>query len=103
MCKMTTQRDRAIVAVLAGSGIRVGEVCTMQLDRLDLTNKRFYVTGKGSKERLCFLTPRAKVELAKYLSERKGDLNGMCPKSHADGKHSYRIPSPSAQTQTLLC
>lgn len=75
MSKLTTQRDRAIVAVLAGSGIRVGEASTMQLERLDLMNKKFYVTGKGNKERLCFLTPRAKVELERYLSERKDD----CP------------------------
>lgn len=70
MAKLKTQRDRALIAVLAGSGIRNGEAVTMRLDRLDMDHRRFYVRGKGNKERLCFLTPRAKVELTKYLETR---------------------------------
>ena len=70
MGKLTNQRDKALIAVIAGSGIRNGEACTMQLSRLDIEGRRFYVTGKGSKERICFLTPRAKYELQKYLNSR---------------------------------
>ena len=73
MRKAETPRDRALLAVLAGSGIRVGEACTMRLDRLDITQKKFYVHGKGNKERLCFLTPRAKCELQNYLKTRTDD------------------------------
>lgn len=73
MSKADTQRDKAILTVLAGSGIRVGEACTMRLDRLDITQTRFYVNGKGNKERLCFLTPRAKCELQTYLKTRTDD------------------------------
>jgi site-specific recombinase XerD len=68
-----TQRDRAIVAVLAGSGIRRSELCSLKLSELDLRDKRFKVCGKGDKERMCFLTPRAKYELERYLSERPSD------------------------------
>lgn len=56
MGKIDNQRDKALLAVIAGSGIRNGEACTMLRSRLDLENKRFYVTGKGNKERVCFLT-----------------------------------------------
>lgn len=73
MGKLSNARDRAIIAVIAGSGIRIGEACTMRLNRLDLEGRRFYVTGKGSKERLCFLTPRALYELKKYLKTRADD------------------------------
>ena len=45
----------------------------MLRSRLDLENKRFYVTGKVNKERVCFLTPRAKYELKKYLDTRTDD------------------------------
>lgn len=74
MSKITNQRDRALIAVMAGSGIRNGEACSMRLDRLDMDHRRFYVLGKGNKERLCFLTPRAKVELERYLRTRDDDL-----------------------------
>ena len=73
MNKAKTQRDKAILAVLAGSGIRLGELVGMKLNRLDLQSKRFYVTGKGSKERVCFLTPRAACELKLYLDSREDD------------------------------
>ena len=63
-------RDKALIATLAGSGIRNGEACSMLLEDLDLENKRFKVIGKGNKERICFLTPRAKYELKKYLATR---------------------------------
>lgn len=74
MNKITNQRDRALIAVMAGSGIRNGEACSMRLDRLDMDHRRFYVLGKGNKERLCFLTPRARVELEKYLRTRDDDF-----------------------------
>ena len=67
------QRDKAIVAVLAGSGIRRAELCGMTLSELDLQAKRFKVCGKGNAERYCFLTPRAKYELERYLAERPSD------------------------------
>ena len=73
MGKIENQRDRALLAVIAGSGIRNGEACTMLRSRLDLEGKRFYVTGKGNKERGCFPTPRAKYELKKYLDTRTDD------------------------------
>ena len=50
----------------------------MLRSRLDLENKRFYVTGKGNKERVCFLTPRAKYELKKYLDTRTDDSPYVC-------------------------
>lgn len=73
MSKIKNQRDRALITVIAGSGIRNGEACSMLRERLDMDQRRFYVHGKGNKERLCFLTPRAKVELEKYLKTRSDD------------------------------
>ncbi len=45
-------RDRAIVEVLYGTGVRVSELCGMTLQDLDLHRLLIRVTGKGSKERL---------------------------------------------------
>ena len=45
-------RDRAIVEVLYGTGVRVSELCGLTLLDLDLQRLLIRVTGKGSKERL---------------------------------------------------
>ena len=71
---LDNQRDRALIAVISGSGIRNGEACTALKSRTNVNENRFYVVGKGNKERVCFLTPRAKFELKKYLDMRTDDL-----------------------------
>ena len=69
----TCQRDRAMIAVAAGSGIRRGEICGLLKSQIDMDNNKFSVIGKGNKERTCFLTPRAKHELEQYMKERDDD------------------------------
>jgi integrase/recombinase XerC len=44
-------RDRAILELLYGSGLRVSEVAGLTLDRVDLERGRVLVRGKGDKER----------------------------------------------------
>jgi len=69
----TCQRDRAIVAVAAGSGIRRSEICGLLKSQMDMKENKFTVIGKGNKERTCFLTPRAKHELEEYMKTRDDD------------------------------
>lgn len=45
-------RDAAILEVLYGAGIRVAELCGLDLDDLDLARRTMRVVGKGSKERV---------------------------------------------------
>jgi integrase/recombinase XerC len=45
-------RDRAILEVLYGSGLRVSELCGLDLDALDLRGATARVLGKGRKERV---------------------------------------------------
>jgi integrase/recombinase XerC len=44
-------RDRAVLELMYGSGLRVSEVAGLTLERLDLERGRVLVFGKGSKER----------------------------------------------------
>jgi len=44
-------RDRAILELLYGSGLRVSEVASLTADRIDLDGARVGVMGKGAKER----------------------------------------------------
>jgi integrase/recombinase XerC len=45
-------RDKAILELLYGSGVRVGELAGITLASLDLRNHRVKVLGKGGKERI---------------------------------------------------
>jgi len=44
-------RDDAVLEVLYGSGVRVGELCGLDVDSLDLAGGAISVWGKGSKQR----------------------------------------------------
>ena len=67
-------RDRAILEVLYGSGLRVGEVAGLTLERVDLDRGRVNVLGKGSKEREIPLSEYAVDALGGYLHEGRGQL-----------------------------
>ncbi len=45
-------RDDAIIELLYGSGLRVAELCSLNLDSLDVRKRCVRVMGKGSKERI---------------------------------------------------
>jgi site-specific recombinase XerD len=57
-------RDRTVVELLYGSGLRVGELCGLRVDDVDAARATVRVTGKGSKERLAPMSAPA-VELAR--------------------------------------
>ena len=44
-------RDRAVLELLYGSGLRVGELAGLTIHSIDLTRARVHVVGKGSKDR----------------------------------------------------
>ena len=60
-------RDRAILELLYGSGVRVGEVTTLTAEALDLDRGRVRVLGKGSKERRVPLSEDAVDALRAWL------------------------------------
>jgi site-specific recombinase XerD len=64
-------RDRAILEFLYSTGCRVAETSSLRLDRLDLEGGSAKVTGKGSKERVVFLSDSARAALAAYLPVRE--------------------------------
>jgi integrase/recombinase XerC len=62
-------RDRAALELLYGSGLRVGEVAGLTVDRIDLRRGRVLVLGKGAKEREVPLSGYAVDALDAYLRE----------------------------------
>lgn len=69
-CACKNERDRALVDLLAGSGMRVSELVGLNREDVDFQQGTVKVFGKGSKERICYLTAKSKVHLKWYLRER---------------------------------
>jgi integrase/recombinase XerC len=61
-------RDRAILELLYGGGIRVGELVALDVDSLDFARKQVRVLGKGNKERMVPLGDPARDALRTYLA-----------------------------------
>lgn len=64
------QRNRAILETLYSCGLRVSELCNLKLSDLYLNEGFIRVEGKGSKQRLVPISPRAINELKNYFVER---------------------------------
>ncbi len=63
-------RDRVILEVLFSTGLRVGELVSLNIDQIDLESKQFSIVGKGGKPRLVFLTTDAVDWIGRYLNSR---------------------------------
>jgi site-specific recombinase XerD len=68
---LAEKRDRALVQFLISTGCRISEV--LALDRTDFprTGNRIIVTGKGSKQRVVYLTTDAREAMEEYLGARE--------------------------------
>jgi integrase len=66
-------RDLAIIDMLASTGIRVGELITLDRDDIDFVNRECVVLGKGNKQRKVYFDARTKIHLQNYLASRKDD------------------------------
>lgn len=68
--KEESLRNMTIIEMLYGSGLRVSELTEARISRLHLDEGFLLVEGKGSKQRLVPLSPRAITLLREYLAER---------------------------------
>lgn len=64
------QRNRAILETLYSCGLRVSELCNLKLSDLYIEEGFIKVEGKGSKQRLVPVSPRAVRELQLYFIDR---------------------------------
>ena len=68
-------RDRALVELLYGAGLRVSEAVGLDLGRVDLEERLVRPLGKGSKERLVPLGREAVEALRRYLARGRPFLD----------------------------
>jgi site-specific recombinase XerD len=63
-------RDDAVLEVLYGSGVRVGELCGLDVDAVDLASGALSVWGKGSKQRRVPLSGPAAAAIRAWMALR---------------------------------
>lgn len=81
-------RDRALLEMLYGSGLRVSELCGLDVGQLSIDlggNATVQVLGKGSKERVVPIGSHAVTALRKYLAKRD-ELAAGAKGRPADGR-----------------
>lgn len=76
------QRDKAVIELLYSCGLRVTELCNLKMHDLFLEEGFMRVVGKGNKERLVPMSPKAVKELGLWFATR----NIILPKA---GEEDY--------------
>ncbi len=74
-----TMRDRAMLELLYGSGLRVSELVGLGVKDVKMDMQVLRVWGKGRKERIVPVGEKAKQALEKYLAAREEILRGPAP------------------------
>lgn len=73
LARPTGLRDRAILEVLFGTGVRVSELAAFTIRQVDLERREAEAIGKGGRSRLILLTEEAAGWLRRYLGSRTDD------------------------------
>lgn len=67
LSKAEGQRNRAMLELLYGSGLRVSELINLKLSEVDFKNNILLITGKGNKQRLVPLGEISKKQILLYI------------------------------------
>jgi integrase/recombinase XerC len=67
-------RDDAVLELLYGSGLRVGELCGLDIDAVDVEGGVVTVWGKGGKQRQVPISPPAAAAVRRWLEEGRREL-----------------------------
>jgi integrase/recombinase XerC len=88
-------RDRAMLELLYGAGLRVSELASLTLSRLDLPSAQVRVHGKGGKERVLPVGGAAVRALEEYLAVRAQLRNPKTGDAHPEavflGRYGTRL------------
>lgn len=69
--RATKARDKAILLLFLGTGIRVSELVGIDIDDIDFSINGFIVTRKGGNQTILYFPESVSEALKNYLSERK--------------------------------
>ena len=71
-------RDRVIIEILLGTGIRIGELESLDTDDIDLDAKHLRVKTKGNVMQVKFIKTDLRILLKRYLKERSRQSTAQC-------------------------
>lgn len=75
--KEEAPRNRAIMEMLYGSGLRVSELCDLRISRIAPDDGMVIIEGKGAKQRIVPVSPTALRRIEEYLPTRAIPNPGM--------------------------
>lgn len=70
-------RNRTIMEFLYSTGLRIGELTSLNRNQINLERGEFQVRGKGQKMRIVFLSTRAKEWVTEYLGLRDDNFEPL--------------------------
>ncbi len=94
---MTGLRDRALIELLFSTGLRVSELAALDKKMLSTETGEMRVIGKGRKERIVFISERAKDWKQRYLSLRQDEQEAAFVGYRGKGAGDH--PSAKVQAQ----
>lgn len=80
------RRDRAILEFLYATGIRVGELVSLNLNDIDFRERTARVIGKRKKERIVPFHKHALRAVMLYLTESRPVFLNQCPPAERDAR-----------------
>ena len=95
------KRDRALLELLYASGLRVGELVSLNLEQVNLDTNEIRVWGKGSKERMALIGSPAAQALSAYLNQSRPELLGR-ERNSALFLNRYGKRLPARRVQKIL-
>ena len=66
------ERDYCITILFLTTGLRLSELCSLNIDSFDRTCDTFTIVGKGDKERTGYLNTTSKTAIDEWLDIRAG-------------------------------
>ncbi len=88
--RLRNLRDRAFILLLADSGLRVSEACSLRLGDVDFLEGRLDVLGKGDEEAEVRVSRRALEAIQDYLRAR--ELKGRGNSGRISGEKEKSLP-----------
>jgi len=100
------RRDRAILELFYASGLRLSELCGLDVDDLNLSAKMVRVLGKGGKERIVPFNNSTAKAVREYLKDREALVQGRAGQAGKTAKKPTgpptRLPRPTRLTSPLF-
>lgn len=68
--KCTNSRDLAMLDLFLSTGIRVGELVTLNISDINFEERQCVVLGKGNHQRIVYFDAKTKIHLQEYIDTR---------------------------------